>query len=268
MDRLADRRVMVAACVLMIGLSAAGRDHAIRPVPFRVVYVDDDATGANVGTSWADAFVYLQDALAVARRGDRIRVAQGVYKPDQGAGISAGDREATFYLVSDVTLAGGYAGLAGGDPDERDIERYETILTGDLNGDDNEVTQAHHLSDLTRRGDNSVSVVVADRVVASVLDGFTIRDGHAPEITGGHATDGGGGLRIIGGSLIVRRCTFTRNWGPEGGAMFIRHARGDMETLSEIHDSRFLVNASGESGGLRIGHGLLRQRRGDVHRRG
>ena len=33
----------------------------------RVILVDDDATGANNGSSWVDAYKYLQDALADAR---------------------------------------------------------------------------------------------------------------------------------------------------------------------------------------------------------
>ncbi len=31
----------------------------------QIIYVDADATGNNDGSSWVDAFVYLQDALAV-----------------------------------------------------------------------------------------------------------------------------------------------------------------------------------------------------------
>ena len=56
---------------------------AIAPVAAtgEIIYVDDDASGANDGSSWTDSYNDLQDALAVAQYGDEIRVAQGVYTP-------------------------------------------------------------------------------------------------------------------------------------------------------------------------------------------
>ena len=54
----------------------------------KAIYVDDDARTGGDGTSWAAAYTYLQDALADANAAEKpvdIRVAQGVYKPDQGA---------------------------------------------------------------------------------------------------------------------------------------------------------------------------------------
>ena len=39
----------------------------------KAIYVNDDSTGANDGSSWENAFNYLQDALAVASDGDEIR---------------------------------------------------------------------------------------------------------------------------------------------------------------------------------------------------
>jgi len=115
----------------------------------RVIHVDEGATGANNGTSWENAYRYLQEALAAAVSGDEIRVAEGVYTPDLKSpgpppsrrgilsyGASAGDRTATFQLKNGVSIKGGYAGFDAPEPDIRDIELYETILSGDLNGDD------------------------------------------------------------------------------------------------------------------------------------
>jgi len=52
----------------------------------QVIYVDADAAGPNDGTSWENAYNYLQDALADASSAEKpveIRVAQGVYRPDR-----------------------------------------------------------------------------------------------------------------------------------------------------------------------------------------
>ena len=32
----------------------------------KIIYVDDDATGANNGSSWENAYIYLQEALVDA----------------------------------------------------------------------------------------------------------------------------------------------------------------------------------------------------------
>ena len=62
-----------------------------------IIYVDDDASGANDGSSWTDAYNYLQDALAAAWSGDEIRVAQGIYTPDSNSADpnGSGDRTAS-----------------------------------------------------------------------------------------------------------------------------------------------------------------------------
>jgi hypothetical protein len=88
------------------------------------------------GTTWTRAFLTLQDALAVVGGGDEILVAEGTYKPDRGAGVTAGDREASFVLTEGLKVRGGFAGYGQPNPDARDIVNHETILSGDLNGND------------------------------------------------------------------------------------------------------------------------------------
>jgi hypothetical protein len=199
----------------------------------RVIYVDDDATGANNGSSWTDAYNFLQDSLAVAWSGDEIRVAQGTYKPDHGAGITPGDRAATFQLINGVILEGGYAGFGVPDPNNRDIELYETILSGDLNGDDG--------PDFANTRENSYHVVSgADE---AIIDGFTILGGNANGLSqSGYGI--GGGLYNDNCRLVVANCTFEENAAFNGGAIFSRGG------ALAVHESTFLANLALQGGAL------------------
>ncbi|MBN1362138.1 MAG: right-handed parallel beta-helix repeat-containing protein [Sedimentisphaerales bacterium] len=154
-----------------------------------VIYVDGAAGGANDGSSWSNAYVMLQDALAaVSEAGEpaEIRVAQGTYRPDEGVEIRSA-REATFMLPDEIVLQGGYAGATAADPDRRDVEQYPSILSGSPDSPPPErpapwciVTSSH-----------------ADAAV--VLDGFTIARGAVA------------GVRMGQGSLVVSNCRFEEN---------------------------------------------------------
>ncbi len=66
--------------------------------------VDANATTPpHDGSTWCRAFLNLQDALVgVALPGDTILVADGTYRPDEGAGQFNDDRTSTFALVSGI----------------------------------------------------------------------------------------------------------------------------------------------------------------------
>jgi len=191
--------------------------------PLRIIYVDDSARGANDGSSWENAYNFLQDALRAALGNDEIRIAQGIYKPDQTTNFRSprGDRTATFRLKSGVTIKGGYAGFGAPNPDARDIERFRTILTGDLNGDDRNMVEPFNLPTEPSRSDNSIHVVTASGTnKTAVLDGVTITAGSANDYILGLIDGGrGGGMYNIGGSPTIRNCTFLANsaYGLEDG---------------------------------------------------
>lgn len=204
----------LAISVFLIAISVAFAEG-------KIIYVDDDAIGANDGTSWADAYNYLQEALADADSAEKpveIRVAQGIYKPDQGLmAIPEFDwREATFQLINGVTLKGGYAGLGQPDPNARDIEFYETILSGDLNGDDAEIVILPDLFLESTRAENSYHVVTGNLSdETAMLDGFVITSGNAD---GAGSNGYGGGGYSHQGNPRLTNCAFTKNsasWGEE-----------------------------------------------------
>ena len=98
----------------------------------KVIYVDDDAVGANDGTSWENAYIYLQDAFTDANSAEKpveIHVAQGIYKPDHGAGITLGHPNEKFQLLNGVTVLGGFAGTSSIDPDTEIVYVYICFVT-------------------------------------------------------------------------------------------------------------------------------------------
>ncbi len=212
----------------------------------RVVYVDRDASGANDGSSWEDACNSLQDALAAAAAGDKIRVAQGVYRPDQGAGVAPGDRNATFQLVDGVVLKGGYAGFGEPDPDARDTRLFETILSGDLAGNDGEAPGSTL--------DNCYHVVtgapqpeIADRTT-EVLEGFTITAGSAR----GFGADSRGGGMYCNSDATVIACKFVANTAIYGGAVHCGPS-WCCYTNPRFVECSFLFNMAGDGGAICIG---------------
>jgi hypothetical protein len=195
------------------------------------LYVDADSPGpAHNGTSWAKAYTTLQDALAAARADDMIIVAEGTYTPDQGSGVTRGDREATFMLKDGITIRGGFAGYGQPNPDERDIAQHVTVLSGDLNGDDGR--------GVLTRGDNSYHVVTGPVVgMAATLDGLSIVNGQANGLFPHHL---GAGLYNSGGALNILNCTFQGNTAAFGGAILNLGAGLTMVNVQLIGNRAFV----------------------------
>ncbi len=208
------------------------------PAP-QVVYVDADAPAGGDGASWDTAVNYLQDALATVGSGDEILVAEGTYTPDVSLvnPTGTGDRQATFQLKNGVSVRGGYAGCGEPDPNARDIELYETILTGDMASDDE--------PNFTNNEENSYHVVTGSYTdKTAVLNGFTITAGNANGSFSG--ARGGGGMFNQSGSPTVTDCTFSGNYGSDGGGMNIRSSSPTV-TNCTFRDNRAATLGGGMS---------------------
>ncbi len=176
-------------------------------VDARILYVDAGALGAQTGTDWTNAFTGLHDALAEFSVGDQILVAKGIYKP-AAAGAA---RTSTFQMPDGVVIFGGYAGYGEADPNLRDISAYETIFSGDLNGNDAEISNLANLVTDATRTDNCYHVITAAEANV-VLDGFTIRGGNAGGAISEHKTGGAIKFYTAGSAALkVSRCTFEAN---------------------------------------------------------
>lgn len=200
-----------------------------------VLHVDAQlTTGANDGSSWADAFqgaLGLQGALAAAQPGDQVWVADGVYHPAPPGGA----RDAHFRLLNGVELYGGFQG-GESDLDARPAPGlFPSVLSGDLNDDDGPGS--------LNQSDNSFQVVkkLTSVLDAAVLDGF--------EVTGGVASSGigtnlGAGLYVLGdGPTVIRRCRFVDNQASfVGGGAYIG-------AKVEMVDCSFEGNFAGTQGG-------------------
>lgn len=189
-----------------------------------VFYVKADATGANNGSSWTDAFKDLQDALTAANTGDQIRAASGTYTPTAGA-----DRSISFALKDGVAV---YGGFAGGETslEQRDWTVNIAVLSGNIRD--------------PAETDNSYHVVTVDGGTGpgTILDGFTITGGYADG--GSDEQRRGGGMFNNGGSPSTRNCLFTGNVAVQGdGGMF------NSEAAATVADCTFSGNIAFSQGG-------------------
>ncbi|HZW08072.1 MAG TPA: right-handed parallel beta-helix repeat-containing protein [Phycisphaerales bacterium] len=182
------------------------------------IYASADlATGADNGTSWANAFRgpdALARAIASLPPGQReIWVARGTYV----ASLTP-TRNSSFVLPAARTVIGGFAGTETS-PFQRNIAANPTILTGDFAGDDapwpSTAGRAENAFHVVRTAGTGGGGIIR-------LDGFIIRGGAAdtqqPVLPSSLA---GAGLYVDANNAIeVRNCVFEGNTGNASAAVF------------------------------------------------
>ncbi len=219
---------LLVLAVMLIGTSALVQAQ---------IYVNADASGNNDGTSWADAYTDLNDALESAASGDQVWVAAGTYVPGSSP-------DSSFFNLSDgVELYGGFEGTEGS-VDDRDVAANVTILSGDVNGDDAAGDFENN------RTDNIATVVYADTTItaATRIDGFTISGGHGlfEDDADQLFISSGAGI-LAQGPLQIHNCTITDNRSGRGGGLSYR--TGDI-TGFRVQNSTFDGNLSRTGGGV------------------
>jgi Secretion system C-terminal sorting domain len=171
------------------------------------VYVNKNATGANSGESWANAFVDLQSALALSKNCtgiNEIWVAKGTYYP-----TSNNDRTRTFLVNGNITIYGGFAGnetsLAS-----RNAGQNNTFLSGNIGNTAVNTDNSYHV--VTMNGANNTATI----------DGFIVQDGYNANAP---VTDTlGAGLYVYNtastnNNVVVQNCVFRNNFSKQGAAV-------------------------------------------------
>jgi len=172
------------------------------------IYVDLDATGANDGTSWANAYTDLNSALDDT--GSEIWIAEGTYTPTN----TALDTFNTFAINSGISIYGGFAGTEGS-IDER-TGNNPVILSGDIAGDDvagsnnNKADNIFHV----------VNVTATDGGV-TVFDGLTISGGNTRVASNGSDLSWRGGGIYATTAIEINDVTFSDNFARGGGAVYL-----------------------------------------------
>jgi hypothetical protein len=202
----------------------------------RIIYVKPNAAGN--GTSWTSAYGDFQDALDAASSGDQIWVAAGVYTPQHDYGMNLSFRNNHFRLMNGVSVYGGFAGTESS-LSQRDIYNNETILSGDIYGDDG--------LDFANNNENCLHVFFhpdgTNLNATAVLDGFTITAGNSN--SGASIYSSGGGMANYGSSPTVANCTFEGNAASLiGGGMYNRY-----DSAPTVTRCTFSGNKAGYHGG-------------------
>lgn len=208
----------------------------------KIYYVSP--TGGGNGSSWSNAMT-LADALNAAQAGDQIWV-QGSDSVENANQLYEG----SFTLKSGVQLYGGFAGTETSVNDRETLGKpyqmkYRSVLSGDINRNDNSDNTNIIFPANTTRQDNATHVLSVDMNPAlsnnknaypTVINGFTITGGHADG-----TSEKGGGIYISGdntggGNFRIERCFLFNNYATQGGAVYVDAA------VKNVNNGESLIN--------------------------
>ncbi|MBK6834604.1 MAG: hypothetical protein IPG89_10135 [Bacteroidetes bacterium] len=201
----------------------------------QITYVNAAASGANNGTTWANAYTNLQTALTNTASGS-IWVVAGTYYPG-----TSGSNTATFTLKNNVSILGGFNGTESG-PTQRNPSVNVCILSGDLDQSGTlTAADAYHVVSSGNAG------------ATATIDGFTITGGNA---VGGGDDDHGAGIycrpssiSIVGTPKIIN-CIVKQNYANfyGGGIAIVCSNLTGASASPQLLNCRIFANTSNGNG--------------------
>ena len=243
-----------------------------------MVYVNDNSPclpEKEDGETWGTAFKNLQNGINKAlNEGKEIWVAEGIYKPTFRTEVSD-PRSATFLIKTGIEIKGGFNGDETNSNPAGSL--YNTILTGDLAGNDDSITVwPPAVSDSTYIKDNSYHVMTLKGYKSSKsvkLSNITVTGGIANgegdnrngagilnkdisptlelcNISRNYAVSSGAGIYDEGGTRSIINCLFKQNASVSGngGGLYINN-RGFLSMVASVFDSNMVIDTIDETGG-------------------
>ena len=230
-------RKLLLAALLLCGTFSLHARPVCPTYAGNIAYVNASAAvGTHDGTSWATAFLTLEEGLAAARTCGvtQIWVAKGTYQPTAyPVGITSPgtltSADFSFHLVNGVAIYGGFSGLGFETQlSQRNARLNKTILDG---------------------GGTTTHVLLSvNDGLATVVDGFTITGGNA--FSGFSTVEGvaitgsrGAGMFLTGSSITLNDLIFIGNQADYAGGMIT------IGGASALTNMVFVGNSSTNTGG-------------------
>jgi hypothetical protein len=203
-------------------------------------YVTPSGAGLMTGSDWGNAFPgsSLQFAISSSLAGDEVWVMSGTYFT-----TATNNRNIYFSLVNGVPVYGSFNGTETVLSQRNFTCGFTSVLSAEIG--------------LPGIADNSYHVISNSSVNnTAILDGFTIRDGHANfDLLGNDNRSLGGGMINVGSngglaSPTIRNCLFINNTALFGGGIF-NHGQNNGNANPIITNCIFIQNtATGGGGGI------------------
>ena len=218
-----------------------------------MIFVDPESpcsTGTETGLSWKMAYKTLEAAMVdAAKTGKAILLKEGVYIPARRIDTTDA-RSATFTISSGIEIIGGFLGTETDDKPLGSV--YNTILSGDVNGDDTAFTSWPPGGGDTQYVDDNLYHVLT---IDGSYKGRDVRISNVV-VSGGYANrdgdDFGAGIFIKSGTPHLEFVGIVNNYAKSHGAGVYVSTTGGIDT---VKNCLFQNNCSqtGDGGGLYYG---------------
>ncbi|MCY4418481.1 MAG: T9SS type A sorting domain-containing protein [Cytophagales bacterium] len=225
-------------CICFLGGPLLAPHLLIGQGDYEVLYVGKStSTAARDGTTWAESFNNISDAIAKAKEklGENdpppyveIWVKKGTYVEESGV-----------ILDDHIHLYGGFQGTETEENfEERDWREHKTILSG--------------LKDADSQNHLTVVVNIKDKIDV-VLDGFFIQDARNP-------TGSGGGIHIRNSLAVLGNLDISENVAKKGAGVYIEAGGDDSKIITLfnaiVHANKGLESEDDETSQRLLGGGI------------